>query len=271
MEKPVQHISGSVNIIGANAKDFPETELCRILTSAGLSVNSVFPSRCELQVIKKAPKAEFNILMNRNSRLLAERMKVDFGIPYIRFEQSYTYESITEQYRQLGDILGTDIMPYIRPAQEKFLAQMETSVQKLKNSSVIISLSNGRVFNLAQLLIQSGMQVRAVGVNDLTDLDYMDAARLSTIAPEILVARNISWYPLDECIAALRPDFFLAFSGPDATYCARHGVNHRNIMLRPHKNGFEAAARILETLTAARPGFSTLGMRDEMKAKEGIL
>jgi nitrogenase molybdenum-cofactor synthesis protein NifE len=271
MEKPLQRIPRSVNIIGANAKDFPGTELCRVLNNAGFSVNSVFPSRCDLNVIRDAPKAEFNILMNRNSGLLAERMKIDFDIPYIRFEQVYTPDSLRENYHNLGEFLDVDLVSLIQPDCDKLVAAIETSAERLGNASGIVSLSNGRVFDLAHFLILAGLHVKVVAVNDLTDQDFTDASRLQTLAPHILVTRNISWYPLDECIASLRPDYFLAFSGPDAVYCARYGVNHRNIPLRPHKNGFEAAVRILETLSMKKPGYSTLVLREQTKMKEEFL
>jgi hypothetical protein len=47
-------------------------------------------------------------------------------------------------------------------------------------------------------------------------------------------------------------------------------VKHRNVTFRPHLNGFEAAVRIFETLIKGKPGYSTLVLREEMRAKAGV-
>lgn len=270
MEQPARKLKNTVNIIGANAGEFPATELYRVLEKAGFRINVVFPSRCDLNLLRAAPEAEFNILMNRNSGILAEQMKKEFNIPYIRFEQAYAPDSIREKYRELGEFLGVDLVPFIRQESERLDAAIRAAREKLRGSSIILSMSIGRVFDMALLIGQAGMNIPVIATNELTGDDRADARCLYEFSGDSQVVRNISWYPLDACIASLRPDYFLAFSGPDAPFCARHGVRHRNITMRPAMNGFEAAVRILETIQQDKPGYSTLLLREEMLARAGL-
>ena len=123
---------------------------------------------------------------------------------------------------------------------------------------------------MALLLKMAGMDIPVIATYELTDDDKADARSLNEVSGNTNVVRNISWYPLDECIARIRPDYFLAFGGPEAPYCARFGVKHRNVSFRPHLNGFEAAGRIFEILLRGKPGYSTLVLREEMRAKAGM-
>lgn len=271
MTPSAERIKGSVNIIGSNASEFPATELARILTTAGFRINVVFPSRCDLNLLREAPKAEFNIVTNRHSGVLAERMKAEFGIPYFRFDPVYSPDAILTRYRELGIFLGVDLMPVVLSSYVSLTEAIATAQEKLRNTSIILSLNSGRVFDLALLLHMAGMDIRVIGTNELNEDDKADARNLSALSENTQVVRNLSWHPLDECIARFRPDYFLAFGGPEAPFCARYGVKHRNVILRPHMNGFEAAVRILDTLLNEKPGCSTLELREQMREKVGLI
>lgn len=271
MTPSAERSKGSVNIIGSNASEFPATELARILTTAGFRINVVFPSRCDLNLLREAPKAEFNIVTNRHSGVLAERMKAEFGIPYFRFDPAYSPDAILARYRELGTFLGVDLVPVVQPSYENLKGAITAAQEKLRNSSIILSLNSGRVFDLALLLNLAGMDIGVIGINELNEDDKADARNLSALSENTQVVRNLSWYPLDECIAHFRPDYFLAFGGPEAPFCARYGVKHRNVIFRPHMNGFEAAVRILDTLLNDKPGYSTLELKEQMREKVGLV
>jgi nitrogenase molybdenum-cofactor synthesis protein NifE len=260
----------TVNIIGSNAGEFPATELARVLRQAGFGINVVFPSRCDLGLLRTAPAAEFNILINRNSGLLAGLMMQEFQIPYFRFEQAYTPAALHTNYRQLGQFLGTDLVPFVQRDAAKLESALDSARKKLAGQSLILSMSIGRAFDLALLLRQAGLRIDILATNDLTEVDREDARRLLDASESTKVVRNTSWHPVDECLRQLQPDFFLAFNGPDAPFCARYGIRHRNIPMRPAMNGYEAAVRILDTLQRERPGYSTLVLREQMRARVGL-
>jgi nitrogenase molybdenum-cofactor synthesis protein NifE len=262
--------TGAINIIGSNAEEFPATELARILERAGFLINVVFPSRCDLSRLREAPKAEFNIVMNRHSGMLAEQMKTAFGIPYFRFEPAYSPDAILEKYRELSEFLGKDLQNLVKPDYDMLKGFVAGVDERHHQSSIILSLNSGRVFDLAFLLKQSGMDILVIGTNEVSDDDRTDARRLLEVSPGTQVVRNLSWHPLDECIADMRPDYFLAFGGPEAPFCARYGVKHRNVIFRPYLNGFAAAVRVLETILNEKPGYTTLVLREQMKEKAGL-
>jgi Nitrogenase molybdenum-iron protein, alpha and beta chains len=267
MGLPGETLKNTVNIIGSNASEFPGTELSRVLEELGFRINVVFPSQCDLMQIRNASKAQYNILINRHSTPLAEQMKIKYGIPYILFEQAYSPESILAKYRELGTFLGCDLAPVIQDDYKKLNTAIRTARETLCSKSVILSFNSGRIFDMGTLLALAGMSLPVIAANEFSDQDRADARHLCTLSQHTKVIRNLSWHPLDTCISHIRPDFFLAFGGPEAPYCAKFGVNHRYVIMRPHLNGFAAADRILNTLLAERPGYSLLILREKMRQK----
>ena len=271
MEHPREHIQKSVNIIGSSARDFPSSELSSVLQEAGYSINTVFPSGCDLDRLKKASRAEYNVLLTRNATLLAEKMQAEFCIPFYLFDAAYSPQAISDNYAGLGTFLGCDLLPSVAARKDGLTDAIQSARDHLEGSSIIISLSNSRVFDMATLLYDVGMYVPLIGFNQLTTTDLSDASRLSCRDSEILTINNLSISPLDECIATIRPNYYLSFGNPDAIFCARNGVRARRLVSRPHPNGFDAGRRILEILSKDKPGLSTLVLREQMREKAGIL
>lgn len=260
----------TVNIFGSNARDFAASELSQVLHDAGFSINAVFPSRCDVSLFETAASAGYNILLTRNAQALAGWMEEEFSIPFFLFDTVYTPEAICEKYHGLGDFFGVDLLPFTAGRHKKLLDEIDAARRNLQGKSAIVSYSNGRVFDLALLLKECGIHIPVIGMNHVTDDDYSDARKLGSKDEGILLVRSMSHYPLDDCIASIRPDYFIAFGGPDATFCARHGVRSRALVMRPHPNGFDAARRIISLVQEDKPGLSTLLLREQILVMAGI-
>ena len=271
MSPPAQKVPKSINIIGSNARDFAASELNRALQHTGFSINTVIPSRCNVTLFNDAPRAAFNILLTRGATVLGQWMEREYGTPFFLFEPAYTPEAIQKKYSDLGLFLGVDLLPFVADSMRQLDADIVTARNVLGEKTAIISYSNGRVFDMALLLEQAGLRMKVIGINHIAPEDMSDARRLQNNARRIWVVRTLTLSPLDDCIAFLRPDYYISFGGPDATFCAKHGVRARALVMRPHPNGFEAARRLLQLIQKERPGLSTLLLREEMRAKAGIV
>jgi len=118
----LQGLQDSVNLIGFSPDDFKVNadvkEIKRLLNDAGVEVNSVI-SRCSLEEFRGAPAAELNVVLGQGT-LLAEQMKKEFGLPYLKMDYPYGLDGTSHFVGAISDKLGSghepefDIEPFKR-------------------------------------------------------------------------------------------------------------------------------------------------------------
>jgi len=118
-------IENSVNLIGFSPDDFKVDadvkEIKRLLSDAGIEVNSVI-SKCSLEEFREAPAAELNVVLGQGSKL-AEHMKKEFGVPYLKMDYPYGLEGTTQFISVICDNLGMGYKPVfdIEPFKKMYL------------------------------------------------------------------------------------------------------------------------------------------------------
>ncbi|MEC1722198.1 nitrogenase component 1 [Schinkia azotoformans] len=156
--KPVKVKPHSVNIIGLRSTNWKETELVQVLERAGVDVNSVLPGAGSLSEIESAPAAALNIVIGKAAKQLAEKMKEQFGIPYLSYEYSYLTEQIIQGYKKIGIQLGVNLEQEITQRAEKHLEFLEEMKKQLAGVSFAIGSVEGSNVEAALFYTNLGMK-----------------------------------------------------------------------------------------------------------------
>ena len=156
--KPVKVKPNSVNIIGLRSTNWKETELVQVLERAGVDVNSVLPGAGSLSEIESAPAAALNIVIGKAAKQLAEKMKEQFGIPYLSYEYSYLTEQIIQGYKKIGIQLGVNLEQEITQRAEKHLEFLEEMKKQLAGVSFAIGSVEGSNVEAALFYTNLGMK-----------------------------------------------------------------------------------------------------------------
>jgi len=254
MEPPSNQEDKLVNIIGFSAYKSRNSELERILTSAGFTINSTIPSFGDISGIKQATNARFNIILDRGCTLLAQKMKEIYNIDYVLFDQAYYPETIYSEYDKIGDLLSTDLSSIIRPLYEDCSEYISAKKKSQGKETCIISLGNGRVFDLAHLLFTMGYNIPVLALDELSDQDRQDASALYSKGCNPEIIRNASCYPLEEYMSRIKPDYYLTYAGYEQKMCTLHKIRYRNLYPYNYTNGFERSKQVLQDIFSENPG-----------------
>ena len=119
--KPQKRIPAACNLLGFFSALEDGCEIYDLLRSAGIrTVGEI--GRCQTFADYQAlSKANFNLVLNAESRYAAQDMQERLGIPYIELTRLYRPEKIRNQYRLLGQAIGAalDDAAYYDAVQEK--------------------------------------------------------------------------------------------------------------------------------------------------------
>ncbi|MED4351401.1 nitrogenase component 1 [Schinkia azotoformans] len=156
--KPVKVKPHSVNIIGLRSTNWKETELVQVLERAGVDVNSVLPGAGSLSEIESAPAAALNIVIGKAAKQLAEKMKEQFGTPYLSYEYAYLTEQIIQGYKKIGIQLGVNLEQEVTQRTEKHLEFLEEMKKQLAGVSFAIGSVEGSNAEAALFYTNLGMK-----------------------------------------------------------------------------------------------------------------
>ncbi|KEF36223.1 nitrogenase molybdenum-iron protein, alpha and beta chains [Schinkia azotoformans MEV2011] len=155
---PVKVKPHSVNIIGLRSTNWKETELVQVLERAGVDVNSVLPGAGSLSEIESAPAAALNIAVGKAAKQLTEKMKEQFGTPYLSYEYSYLTEQIIQGYKKIGIQLGVNLEQEVTQIAEKHLEFLEEMKKQLEGVSFAIGSVEGSNIEAALFYTNLGMK-----------------------------------------------------------------------------------------------------------------
>lgn len=109
-----------INILGHRQKNVEETELIKLLTKNNININTVIPSKCDIEDIKNASKSKLNIVTDMIALDLAKSMKKKFDIDYIYFDKHMNKETITTNYKKLSEILELDLLNELKEEIDRY-------------------------------------------------------------------------------------------------------------------------------------------------------
>ncbi|MCD8332982.1 MAG: nitrogenase component 1, partial [Clostridiales bacterium] len=148
----------AVNLLGEFAPYDDGCELYEILEHLGINTVREI-SRCrDFEEYLSMAEANFNIVLNPESRLAAEDFRKRLGIPSLEMTRVYQIDKIRKQYELLGTALGVKIedSDYY---EEALQAVKDFGVSRPKTTFAVGEWMNGDPFELSLSLLRYGHSV----------------------------------------------------------------------------------------------------------------
>lgn len=180
----------TVNLLGYFAPLQDDCELYAILRQIGIT-NIQEIARCQTFAdYLHMAKANFNIILNPESRLAAQHMEKNLGIPSIELTRLYQVSQIHKQYQAFGQVLQTPI------DDSRWYEKAKTEVARIRNqysgtTIAIGEMQNGNAFEMALALTRYGFCVREIYAN-VTEADFVYLRHLQELSPDTQVYSNLS-------------------------------------------------------------------------------
>lgn len=210
----------TVNLLGEFSPFRDSCELYAILKKLGIrKVNEI--SRCaDFEEYQSMSEANFNIVLNPESRLAAEDFKKRLGIPSLEMTRVYQIDKIHRQYELFGAALGVKIddSAYY---EEALSAVQEFSEKYPERSFVVGEWLNADPFELSLALLRYGHQVPEI-YGTITNVNFVYIKKIAALSPKTRIYTNLSPTMLNYDCSGCQADVSL---GQDAAYYHPDSVN----------------------------------------------
>ena len=188
--KPQKRIPTACNLLGFFSALEDGCEIYDLLRSAGIkSVGEI--GRCKtFDEYTSLSKANFNLVLNAESRHAAQDMQERLGIPYIELTRLYRIDKIRNQYRLLGQAIGAklDDTDYYTAADAK-IKQIRNKYGNLRIA--VGECLNADSFELALALTEYGFTVPEI-YGTVGERNFVFIKKLAEISPETRIYSNLS-------------------------------------------------------------------------------
>ena len=243
--KPLPRNEKSVNIIGCDRPTDENSELVRIIRSAGLTLRDLTRCKTYDDYLQMA-ESRLNILYLPTAHAAADALEERLGIPQIYVPAHFLFDKITENYTRLCAALGIPC-----PGFDAEIAAAEQALREAKavigNMPLAIDYTAvTRPFELARLLCESGFDVRYI-IAEAAGEDGEAFAWLQQNRPEITLfsPTNVNMLHLD----AQTHEPLLAVGQKAAYYFATD--RFVNFVVNGGYYGFAGVQKIAELMTDA--------------------
>ena len=203
----------SMNLLGSFTPYQDDCELYEILRGLGLK-NIREISRCEtFDEYLQMSEANFNLVLNPESRLAAQDMEKRLSIPWIELARVYQMDKIHRQYELLGTTLGIPI------DDSPYLAEANAAIERLhaRHGGKRICVGewlNADAFELSLALLRYGFRIPEI-YGTVAAANFVYIRRIAELSPETRIYSNLSPTMLHFGISANATDLTL---GKDAAY-----------------------------------------------------
>lgn len=203
----------AVNLLGEFAPYDDGCELYEILKRLGIETIREI-SRCrDFDEYLSMAEANFNIVLNPESRLAAEDFRKRLGIPSLELTRVYQIDKIRNQYQLLGSALGTQIddSAYYN---EALRAVREFSDTRPGTSFAVGEWLNADPFELSLALLRYGHKVPEI-YGTVTGINLIYIKKIAEMSPDTKIYTNLSPTMLHYNCSACPADITI---GQDAAY-----------------------------------------------------
>jgi nitrogenase molybdenum-cofactor synthesis protein NifE len=182
--------SDMVNLLGFFSPLDNRSELFSLLSAAGIRVVNQISTMETLDSYMTMGSANFNLVLDPESRFAAGDLMKRIGLPYIELARLYGIDRIRRQYELFAAAIGTtfDLTPYYDTAR--------ITVRKFCSTHAGISFAvgqmlNARPFELALSLVRYGFRVPYVFAPPVEE-DFPHIRQLASISPDTAVYSDMS-------------------------------------------------------------------------------
>ena len=243
--KPLPMNKKFVGIVGNDRPTDEDSELVRIIRSAGCEIRDITRCRTFEEYLKLAECA-MNISCIPTGYLAGEELENRLGAKHLHLPARYCYEGLMENYNTLCDYLGIAVpdLSGDEAAAEKALAD---AGKIIGDTPIAIDFTVvTRPFELALLLCEHGFNVKHI-IADTAAGEEEAFDKLREKAPDIMIwsATNVNMLDMPE----QNHEHMLALGQKAAYYFSTD--NFVNIVVNGGCYGFSGIAKIAELMTDA--------------------
>lgn len=215
-----QRTSSAVNLLGEFAPYAKDCELYDILKNLGIkTVREI--SRCgDFDEYLSMAEANFNIVLNPESRLAAEDFKKRLDIPSLEMTRVYQIDKIKKQYELFGAALGVKIDDTVY-YEEALRAVQDFSDKYPETVFAVGEWLNGDPFELSLALLRYGHKVTEI-YGTVTNMNFVYIKKIAQLSPGTRIYTNLSPTMLNYDCGEVQADVTI---GRDAAYYHPDGVN----------------------------------------------
>ena len=188
--EPAEKRPDMANLLGYFAPLFPSCELYDLLKQVGIkTINEI--SRCKsFEEYQTMAQANFNLVLNPESRLAAQDFEERLRIPSIELTRLYQLDKIQNQYRILASVLQVTFAD--KPYYEKSCEKLESLKAKYPDLAFSIGEGmNGNAFELALAWCRYGFTVKEIFA-EVSAADFIYIKQLAQISPDTRIYSNLS-------------------------------------------------------------------------------
>lgn len=203
-----------VNILGHRQSDVEKTELVNLLKSQGIKINTVIPSKCDIEDIKNASNVKLNIVTDMIAIDLAKYMKEKFGIDYIYFDKHMSKNVIFENYHKLSKILDIDFNKQLTEQRKEYDELFLKVSEILKGKKLIYGNTPMMAFETVDFLSDLGAIPIFVQVRELYEQDKIFKDNLIEKGFNPYVSRIANIAPLRHLYDSIGADLYIGHENP---------------------------------------------------------
>ena len=200
--------NGRVNVIGQRMGDLTKSELFSLLDEAGVPVGMLLPGGASVEDIRRAANARVNLVVHPLGLPLAEKMREQYGVPYVLFDKYIHPARIYRLYQQLFGYLGLPLPQRVETQYAEALRRTEAARAALSGLCYIYGNTAIDCFELNAFLVELGMEPLLIQTNEIPPQDDENLrAVLAKYDPYVTKTANIA--PLQYIYDVLRPNLYL--------------------------------------------------------------
>lgn len=203
-----------VNILGHRQSDVEKTELVKLLKSQGIKINTVIPSKCDIEDVKNASNVKLNIVTDMIAIDLAKYMKEKFGIDYIYFDKHMSKNIIFENYHKLSKILDIDFNKQLSEQRKEYDELFLKVSETLKGKKLIYGNTPMMAFETVDFLSDLGAIPIFVQVRELYEQDKIFKDNLIEKGLNPYVSRIANIAPLRHLYDSIGADLYIGHENP---------------------------------------------------------
>ena len=207
-------IQEGVNILGHRQAEVEKTELVKILKDNDIKINTVIPSKCDIEDIKNASSAKLNIVTDMIALDLAEYMKKKFDIDYIYFDKHMNKEIIFKNYEKLGEILDINLNEKLTEERKMYDELFLTLSEILKDKKLIYGNTPMMAFETVDFLSDLGAIPLFVQVRELYEQDKVFKENLIKKGYNPYISRIANIAPLRHLYDTIGADLYIGHENP---------------------------------------------------------
>lgn len=244
MNKP--KYNEGVNILGHRQSDVEKTELVSILKSQGIKINTVIPSKCDIEDIKNASNVKLNIVTDMIAIDLAKYMKEKFSIDYIYFDKHMSKNIIFENYHKLSKILDIDFNKKLTQQRKEYDELFLKLSEILKGKKLIYGNTPMMAFETVDFLSDLGAIPIFVQVRELYEQDKIFKKNLIEKGFNPYVSRIANIAPLRHLYDSIGADLYIGHENP--MLLREKGLMQITMDFHAQKIGYELPIAMMKDL-----------------------